>query len=189
MEYLTTFFVSLFAGNLVLTGRGASLVSQYSEAKRYRPLLLLFYVIAGLAIGASAYGLNLLLDLHPVMQYVQPLFFVLILAILVAVFYALICLSPKMKENLRPEWLGILLNTSLFAVAMSVLSLVGTTSDIWAIVASACGLPLGYVLTIVVFEPIVERIRISNALKGFKTMPLVLITMAGMCLCFASLTF
>lgn len=189
MEYLTAFFVALFAGNLILTGQGASAIDQYRQAKKFRPLLLLFYLISGIAVGASAYGLSFLENLHPVMQYVAPLFFVLVLALLIALFYALLCLSPKAKEEFQPEWFGLLLNTSLFAIAMSVLTLVGTTDDILLIVSNCCGLPLGYVLTFVVFEPIVERISISNAMRGFKTMPLVLITLAGMCLCFVSLTF
>lgn len=189
MEYLTAFFVALFAGNLILTGQGMHAIDQYHQAKKFRPLLLLFYLIAGIAVSAAAYGFTFLENLHPAVEYVAPLFFVLVLAVLVAIFYALICLSPKAKAELKPEWFGLLLNTSLFAIAMSVLSLVGTTDDPLLFLSNACGLPLGYVLTFVIFEPIYERISISNAMRGFKGMPLVLLTLSGMCLCFVSLTF
>lgn len=189
MQYLTTFFVSLFANNLILTGKGLNTVEDFHGIKKAKFLSVIFYFLAAIVLAVTAYVYNLVLADHQSLAYFEPLAFVLVMAVLAGIFYALLCISPKLREEYKPEWISFFLNTSLFTVAYSILALVGSSDDMLLLVVNAVGLPLGYILSFVVFEPIIERIRISNAMKGFKTAPLVLITMAGMALCFASLSF
>ena len=204
MTYLATFFTCIFANSVLLQGKGANSVRDYANIKKYRGLLFFFYVVAAIAIGFIAYGYSLFLAntlpdligdnadlnwLKDCFTYIEPVVFVLALAFILGIFYALIQLSPKVANDLKPESLSILLNTSLFAIALSIVTLASGTDDFLLILVNIFGLPAGYLLSFLVFEPILDRIQASNAPKGFKGAPLMLICMAGMCLCFASLAF
>ena len=202
MTYLATFFTCLFANNVLLQGKGVNFVSDASKTKKGKALLFFFYLLAAVIVGFVAYGYSMFLQWLPgkisgnenlawltsAASYIEPVVFVLTLAIVLGIFFALIQLSPKLKEEIKPESLGLLLNTSLFAIALSILAL-ASSHDILLIVVNVFGLPAGYLLSAIIFEPVLERIQASNASKGFKGAPLMLVTMAGMCLCFASLAF
>ncbi len=203
MSYLATFFTCLFANSILLQGKGVNAVSDYAKTKKGKGLLFLFYLIAAVVIGFVAYGYTYLIDavpgwiegkegwewLNSAVTYVQPVIFVLAMAILLGIFYALVQLSPKLKEEIKPESFNLLLNTSLFAIALSILAFAGGNDDFTLLIVNIFGLPAGYLLSFLIFEPILDRIQASNASKGFKGVPLMLVTMAGMCLCFASLAF
>ncbi len=203
MSYLATFFTCLFANSLLLEGKGVNAVTDYAKTKKGKAILFLFYLIAAVIMGFVAYGYTYLIDAVPgwvegkesltwlsdTVTYCEPVVFVLAMAIILGIFYALVQLSPKMKDEIKPESFNLLLNTSLFAIALSILSLAGGTDDFKLLLVNIFGLPAGYLLSFLVFEPILDRIKASNASKGFKGVPLMLVTMAGMCLCFASLAF
>ena len=179
MAYLTTFFTSIFANSVLLDGQGINTVSDFAKIRSKRKFwIFVFYLIAAVAMGFVAFGYSKLTKwlpgvlpegdnwtwVSPVVEYCQPIILVLAMAILLGLFFLIVHLSPKMREDIKPEQLSVLLNTSIY-------------------------LPVGYLLSFVLFEPILDRIKASNAPKGFKGIPLMLVTMAGMCLCFASLTF
>lgn len=204
MAYLTTFFTSIFANSVLLDGQGINTVSDFAKIRSKRKFwIFVFYLIAAVAMGFVAFGYSKLTKwlpgvlpegdnwtwVSPVVEYCQPIILVLAMAILLGLFFLIVHLSPKMREDIKPEQLSVLLNTSIYAIALSIITLTSRSSDFLLILVNICGLPLGYLLSFVLFEPILDRIKASNAPKGFKGIPLMLVTMAGMCLCFASLTF
>ncbi len=190
MTYLIGFFSSLLTNNVVTLGYGISGVSHTSthRVKKFT-LFVIFYLIAGIAMGLSAWGMASFEATYPILQYFEIVIYAVIIAILALIFYGLASAFHASKE-FKEDILPFVINTSLYGICLFVSSLISNgNSDIIYIIVNSLGLALGYVCTIVVFKPIAERIEASNAGLGFKGIPLILILLAILCLALGSLSF
>ncbi len=193
MTYLIGFFSSLLTNNLAIRGYGITGVEKGAEGRtKHVVLYTILYLVAGLALGLSAYGLNLLEGSYEsleILGYFEVVVYALIIA-LIAGIYWLVMRAAHVDEESKADLLPLIVNTSLLGICFYVVTLISDgNSDIVFIIVNSLGLALGYLATIAVFKPIAERIRISNAGIGFKGMPLMLILLALLALALGSLGF
>ena len=190
MEFLTCFLTSIFSHNLLLAGKGVNAIVGLSvDEKHSHGFIIFYYFITAIILGFVAYGLTFLEKVFADISYFYILILVVTLVVLSLLFYACTIPFKKAHESLKENAVGIIISTATFAVALSVLTAVQEQASIWMILANIIGLPLGYVFSIFVFRPIMERIDISNAPKGFKGGPLILITSCLIVLAFSILAF
>ncbi len=193
MTYLIGFFSSLLTNNLAIRGYGITGVEKGAAGRtKHVVLYTILYLVAGLALGLSAYGLNLLEGSYEsleILGYFEVVVYALIIA-LIAGIYWLVMRAAHVDEESKADLLPLIVNTSLLGICFYVVTLISDgNSDIVFIIVNSLGLALGYLATIAVFKPIAERIRISNAGIGFKGMPLMLILLALLALALGSLGF
>lgn len=190
MEFLTGFLTSLFAHNLLLMGKGVNaIVSLNVDGKKSHKYVLVYYFLTALILGFAAYGLSFAEKVFSDIKYFYILILVGVLVFISLIFYAITIPMKKAHQALKDECIGIILSTATFAVALAILTLTQEQASLPLILANIIGLPLGYVFSILVFRPITERIAISNAPKGFKGGPLILITSCLIVLAFSALSF
>lgn len=190
MEFLTGFFTSLFANNLFLTGKGvSSLVNTTKDTSKKVGFTLLFYFIAAILLGLVAYGLTYLTDYFADIHYFYVLILVGSLIVISLLYYLITMPFKRAHEALKEDGLQIILSTATFAIALAIITLVEEQASLYLLLANIIGLPLGYLLSVVVFRPVVDRIAISNAPNGFKGGPLILISSCIIVLAFSALTF
>ncbi len=190
MEFLTGFLTSLFAHNLLLMGKGVNaIVSLSVDNKKSHKYVIIYYFLSALILGFVAYGLNFAEQVLSEIKYFYILILVGALVLISILFYVITIPIKKAHQALKDECVAIILSTATFAVGLAVLTLVQEQASLLLILANIIGLPLGYVFSILVFRPITERITISNAPKGFKGGPLILITSCIIVLAFSALSF
>ena len=190
MEFLATFFgticASIFGSNIVLLGKSDYSFLRMKENKTKKFLFLLcFYLIEAIALGFVAFGVAKLAAKVEMIRYLSIVIFALVIGLFVLGGYILTDKVEKFKE-LKPMLIPALLNSSLLAVALTIFSL--SEPSVALLIGNCLGLPLGYVLSFFVFTPIAVRIEESTAPKGFKTVPLILVSTALFILGFAMLT-
>ncbi len=190
MEFLAGFFTSLFVSNLFLAGKGVSTAtSLVKKEDKGRVLLLLYYFIAALLLALASYGISYLEDFFTDISYFYVLILVGVMVLVALLFYLLTIPFQNAHTLFKEEGVRVLLSSAIFAVALSVLTLAGDSPSLSLLLANIVGLPFGYLVSILVFIPIRDRIAISNAPKGFKGEPLILISSCIIILAFAALSF
>ena len=193
MTYLIGFFSSLLTNNLAIQGYGITGVGKGAAGKtKHVVLYAILYLVAGLVLGLSAYGLNWLEGSYEsleMLSYFEVVVYAAAIAIVVGLYW-LVMKAAHVDEESKANLLPLIVNTSLLGICFYVVSLISDgNSDIVFIIVNSLGLALGYLATIAVFKPIAQRIEISNAGIGFKGMPLILILLAILALALGSLSF
>jgi hypothetical protein len=190
MEFLAGFFTSLFANNLVLSGKGVNLFASFATQKTSHKIILFgFYVIAAVILGLVAYLLAAIAAQNEAFRINLIPYQILILVGVMVVLTLVFVLITKLchLDDLKSDYLNVALNTSLLAIGLIVLSL--QKAEPGLILANIIGLPVGFLLSVFVFEPIADRIEISDAPTAFKGIPLLLISTAALLLACYSLKF
>jgi Na+-translocating ferredoxin:NAD+ oxidoreductase RnfA subunit len=191
MEFFAAFFTSFFANGLLVSAHGIngyrSLASQKGKAKY---ACFAFYLFASVILGLIAYGLAYVMKALPALAYFEVLILVSVMILLTLAFLGISRLFKDVSETLRKALPEILLNTALYSIAIAVLTLFRAETLTWPLLfANILGLPLGFLVSVLVVEPIERRLEISAAPKAFKGVPLVLICLAALSLAVYGLAF
>lgn len=189
MEFLAVLFTSIFANNIVIAGKGINDSATFPK-KKYSWILLVLFFLESLILAGMAIGFKALVVLLPVFKYLSFFIFVLVMAIITALFYLLVMkvFPETIRNELKDEFVSVTVNTALLAIAMVIMTAKDSVSTL-NLFAYALGLPLGYIASTYVFSAILERVNGSTAPKGFKGLPLLILSVAGLCLCLGALSF
>ena len=191
MTFFAALFTAVFANNVILVGHGLKDSYDLIRIKTKKPwLLLAVYFLEALILGGFAFLWAALAKNNVLWKYLSLLFNILIMALLLTGFYH--CMKkflPDFATEIRNKIPEVMINTSLITVCIEVLELVLNGSSTALVFGSILGYPLGFLLSTFVFRAVMERIEVSNAPKGFRTMPLLLLVTAGLCLSMTMLSF
>lgn len=182
MTFFSGLISSIFANNLVIAGYSLKANQQAGKRNPYRWVLFLLYFVEALLLSFAALGFRALKADHPIFNYLSILVFVILDALMTGIFYYLIrpLFKDEVKASLGEDYLSLLLNSSLLAIAISILSLAEDAS-FGLILGTMLGLPLGFLLSSYVFTAIEERLE-ANETKTYMRVPLLLLSLAGLAL-------
>ncbi len=190
MEFLIGFFSSLFVNCLLISGEGINGYKPLAEKKGMaKYVAFIYYFIASVILGFVSYGLSLVKDNALLTDF--TLFIIVVLAIVLAVAFYFItkyCFKGFFDE-LKDSIFDIIINTASISVALSVVTLVLADGTLPTVLGNIFGLPIGFLVSVLVFAPIQERISNSNAPKYFKGIPLALLSLACLALATYGLSF
>lgn len=188
MEFLVTLFSSLFANNIVLAGHGLRDAGTFHKRSKSWILIILFFV-ESIILSLCSLGFRELVKLSPLFKYLSILFFVLISIGCDMLFYLIMSKinKGKFKEEMINEGLSVAINSALLDISLSILLL--TDVSILSTFGAILGLPLGFIGSTYVCGAILNRVNTSDQPKGFKGLPLLLISIAGLALAMSSLVF
>lgn len=188
MEFLLSLLTSLFANNIVLHGHGLKDAATFHTHKRSWILVILFFAEA-VILGLCSYGFSYLIKVDEIFKYLSILFFVIISIGCDLVFYALIhkFAPAEIKEEMLHEGVSIAINSALLDISLTILLLID--ASVLTTLGTCIGLPLGFICATYVTGAILERVSGSDNPRGFKGLPLVLITIAILALAASALKF
>ena len=193
MQFLGVLLSSFFAHSLVLSGYGFRQNASLGARKtKYRWIVLSFYFVEALILGFAGWGFRSLAANQGMWTYLTPLFSVLIMALCLGGFVLLahFCFSHQIKTDLADSYIEIGLNSSLLALVIVLLSYEAGT-DATILVGSIVCLPLGYLAASYATGAVLDRLSFApaNGPSRFATMPLLLLSIAGLCLGCWMMTF
>lgn len=189
MEFFGILLTSLFANNLAFTGHAVKQSLELGQNKsKYKWVLFVLFFVESILLGIFAYLMRDVVADSVMWKYLSIFLYVVFLGILDGVFYLISHKFPvAVQDGIKDSFLEIGLNSALMALAATLVSLTDTNFG-WAFVTMLF-LPLGYIASSYIFAALYERIELSNAPKGFKGMPLVLLSIAGLALGLTMLSF
>lgn len=188
MSFLTTLLTSLFANNIILAGHGLKDGAYFHKKKSSWILVVLFFGEA-LILGACGLGFRALASKVELIKYLSILFFVAISILCDVIFYIIAhyFFKDDIKQDMKDESVSIAINSALLAISMEILLL--TDASLPVALASIIGLPLGFIGATYVCGPVVDRLDTADQPKGFRGLPLLIISLAGLALAMSSLHF
>lgn len=193
MQFLGVLLSAFFAHSLVLSGYGLRQnVALGAKKTLYRWVLLCLYFVEALILGFAGWGFRALAANNAMWTYLTPLFAVLIMSICLGGFALLTkyCFPEAMRNDLSDSYVEIGLNSSLLALVVVLLSYEAGTDAVMLIGSIIC-LPLGYLAASYATGAVLDRLSVSNTNGPFRfaTMPLLLLSIAGLCLGCWMMTF
>ena len=185
MEFLATFLTALIANGVINSGIGIRDAEKISH-KKPKWLLLAFFFVESLILGGVSIGLSALGDKFEIFSDFSVLILVVVMVLITALFLFLKRFLPaKLQEGLSDSLVEIGVNSALLAIAAVVMS-----ASSWLVsLATMIALPFAYAAMVYAIEPLMERISIANAPKGFKGIPLLLLCIACLALCLTQIKF
>lgn len=189
MEFVTLFFASLFANNLLLAGKGVRQTALF-QSKKHGWVLALFFFIEAMALAVVALFIRRFVAELEVLKYLSILIFAFVMAIFTFIFDLMVnhVFKDEIREDLKDHFATVSINSALMAIAFTVFTIAANTSWL-SILGIVLGLPLGYLVFNYICGALMERFEISSAPKGFKGIPLLLICLSGLALSLSMLHF
>jgi len=189
---MNTFFAaaltSLFANNLVALGYGIKEGKDFSaKPAKGSWVLLVFFFLEAVVLALVSYTLAPYCQ-EGLMKSMTTLIFVALMVLLCALFLLFSRFFPaEIQQTVKDSLLELGLNSALMAVAVVFLTLKRSSPAL--LFGTLLFLPVGYLLSTYVLKALMERIELSDAPKGFKGMPLLLLTLSGLALAVTMLSF
>lgn len=189
MEFLTVFFATILADNLLLAGKGVRETALMGK-KKYSWILALFFFAEALLLGGVAVIVHRYLKEFEVLKYLSLLIFAFVMVF--STFFFEILVNKAFKEEIRNELKDsfslITINSALMAIAVSIFAAAPTVPSL-TLLAVVFASPIAYLVFAYIFGALMERFEILSAPKGFKGLPLLLICLAGLTLSLSMLHF
>lgn len=179
MQFIGAILTAFFAKNLILQGH--DLRDGIHLGNRHYPHRLVFlglYVLESLVISIVGYLISKYGKGREILSYLAFFIYALIAALRTGLFsLAFKKFFPQLEKELHEDWIERACSTALIAVGASAL----TWSSVS--VAERVGLrlarPIGFALSSFVFSALYERVREDGDAKGFRGIPLLLLSLAG----------
>ncbi len=189
MEFVTVFFASLFANNLLLAGKGVRQSALFGK-KKHGWVLSLFFFVESITLAIVAFLLRKFTAQFEIIKYLSILIFAFVMAICTFFFDLLInhTFKDEIRESLKDHFATTTINSALMAIAFTIFMVAPETSPM-TLIAITLGAPIGYLVFNCICGALMERLEVTTAPKGFKGIPLLLICLSGLALSLSMLHF